>query len=597
MDAKSIWNIKYSSLLNKAATAIEYGDIVSFFKAMQREPIVPIRYLKAILIFPPLNFGLSVNNNDAGDFQNKEKSSISKKSLNSTKSKASTSKAEQMFSNLVASEWTIQISFDYFRKQLDDFDKQIMSLDQSNMIYYGEFFRYFSRNNTKTINPIKTHETIYRDIYLNYFLIPLQTILLTVYNSEIEFLNESVDLKLQTKHTVEQFTVMPDIEIRFENGLSIPVEIKKYNILKNIEQFLNQSHQSNSTKGASFLKQLLVNMTAARSPKGILTDCFTTILIQINFDKLEGKSHFGAIPFKYKIINYRSCDLTVRAYLLAFLLNTALLSPNEIESIFDSMISFSDQWRLSDDQLLARWMEKAGLYYHQFITERYDNKMFRDLFPKTDVVSKQFKFNPVRVGRQFNTQIILVDVSEYNQAFNETIDPAVARDGIIIKIFDPFCAKIHNSNIAKLSLDTQVDKCEKAFATELKIYNQIIEYNQKCPAESINAPNIYKSGFLKINNPNNSLKFCGLFLAMEYLGTEKPATKMDFEDGANQLSRIHKINIVHQDIKLDNVFQYKNRFVFIDFGFSSNNPGNKWHSESDDINDFNALKEAVLGQF
>ena len=189
-----------------------------------------------------------------------------------------------------------------------------------------------------------------------------------------------------------------------------------------------------------------------------------------------------------------------------------------------------------------------------------------------------------------------MSVSEYNAEFDDNVSVSSAPKGIILKIFDPTRAKDNHSNHQITSYEDRVVACENAFKTETEIYSDILLYNSSQERNLINLPTIYKTGFLKLLTKGGQYSFCGLFIAMLNLGSEKPSSAEDFDKGDKQLSLIHGRNIIHGDIKHDNVVMNEGNFFFIDYGFSSMNGKYADRSLENDIVAMEQLRAKTIDQ-
>ena len=196
---------------------------------------------------------------------------------------------------------------------------------------------------------------------------------------------------------------------------------------------------------------------------------------------------------------------------------------------------------------------------------------------------------------QCNAQIISVPIGEFNCKFDQKIE---GEKDVLLKIFDPTQAKEYMDE-ERLSFEDRIQLCEKSFRNEIGIYTQITQYNGTCtnPDDIINIPTIYKCGFITITTETGLYQFCGLYIAMQNLGKEKPSSEQDFENGEKQLKLIHRLNIIHGDIRLANMFKLHDKIYFIDYGFSCNSffiDCN--YSEHDDNEKLNDCKLEALRQ-
>ncbi|ODV60778.1 uncharacterized protein ASCRUDRAFT_8377 [Ascoidea rubescens DSM 1968] len=149
--------------------------------------------------------------------------------------------------------------------------------------------------------------------------------------------------------------------------------------------------------------------------------------------------------------------------------------------------------------------------------------IFEDLWDSNLQLKKQ-------IISDFYNKISKNDMNQksFLAAFSSTVP--LESEQIIIKIFDPFDAKSKHE-YEKLTYGERIKLCYSSFKKETHIYEVIKNHNMKCESSQIiNIPTIYQTGCLMINS-NYLYEFCGLYIAMQYLGDSKLATESDFKKG------------------------------------------------------------------
>lgn len=123
--------------------------------------------------------------------------------------------------------------------------------------------------------------------------------------------------------------------LRHAKSLAI-VEVKKLPILKG-HKIVNFK----DSKIVSFLVQVVAEMFSDHTNKGMLTDSYTTILIEIDIPRslefvnqgVMGPDNTKCIALNYKVLDCRSSGLTLRGDLISFIYETLKVDEFQLNEV------------------------------------------------------------------------------------------------------------------------------------------------------------------------------------------------------------------------------------------------------------------------
>ncbi|CCH41032.1 Serine/threonine-protein kinase [Wickerhamomyces ciferrii] len=180
--------------------------------------------------------------------------------------------------------------------------------------------------------------------------------------------------------------------------------------------------------------------------------------------------------------------------------------------------------------------------------------------------------NPSKILRQYerlydNPKVTMV-IKSKDLPLEFEVD-ACEEEMVVLSIYDiddHFLSFIDykRKNIDDLTFEQYYSELiSSQFLIELKSLLKIQKYNEANPEIQMNSPGLKGYGSLISNG------FNGFYLIQEYLPfiNDKPCTKLHLEHGVKELEKLHKLGIIHGDVKIDNCcYNYEdNKFYLIDF--------------------------------
>lgn len=252
------------------------------------------------------------------------------------------------------------------------------------------------------------------------------------------------------------------------------VEVKRLPILK-----ANKVINFNDPKMVKFLIQVIAEMFSNHTKKGMLTDSYTTILIELDIKRsLEAIKNKmlvednKPIALNYKILDCHSSGLTLRGGLTSFLyeaFNTNLSQLNETKRGLDEIyrhIRKTDEEYLTYLDDLAQKDEEA---YKSYCMGIYKAK--RICLYDTVIPLGNFADIDVQSGFTFNAQLFKVDFRYLMPYLIESID---VTDQLIVKVFDPVKAK-RDHNDYEVHRPALFDKSRRASVRKDSLRNANIQ--------------------------------------------------------------------------------------------------------------------------
>ena len=357
------------------------------------------------------------------------------------------------------------------------------------------------------------------------------------------------------------------------------VEVKKLPILKGrkILQFTNG-------KIKRFLKQIIAEMFSNHTNMGILTDSYTTILIEVdikrNLEMINENNVYRnddkPIALNYKLLDCQSSGLTLRGGIISYIYEAFLVDESRLAEIKRGMEAIYKFIRKTDEEYLTYLDELASkdkipfMEYCINAIENHRDPEGERLFI-TEIGLGNFKEIDVQSGFTFNTQLFKVNrknVMDFLRGGNDHYQ-------LIVKVFDPIKAKRDHRDYQ----DKQTDifgACRRAYLCEKLAYEKLSNnflfnsayIDQKCVFGTFNIGKHYHA--------------LGPFLILKYIeqkkekyieqGKEKydrlPKDKTTYEKAEEQLETIHSFGIIHGDICERNILYSEGKIYFIDFGYS-----------------------------
>ena len=417
-------------------------------------------------------------------------------------------------------------------------------------------------------------EISYRDNFKEYLFKPISEYVAALlgFVVEVEGKNTVGQTGVQTRvpHTSNDlFYSHPDIVAYTEKihyrSLAI-VEVKKLPLLKG-----NKAISFNDSKMIRFFVQVVAEMFSNHTNKGMLTDSYTTILVEIDIERsLEAIEHntklldtSKPIALNYKVLDCHSSGLTLRGGLISFIyeaFNTDGTRLNEIKRGLEKIYKYI---RKTDEEYLTYIDGLADKYeeaYRIFCIDAYRAKEQRLYLSDTSISLEEFDKIDVQSGFSFNSQLFKVDIKEVKDYLRENVGIG---DELVVKVFDPIKVKRKHDSYTVDKTDI-FGKCRRAYLCEKTAYEKLIT-NLKFNSIYIDQKCVF--GKFNIGKHYHAL---GPFLILKYLDkTTCPLDEETYKKAEEQLEIIHCNQIIHGDINLRNILFCNGKVYFIDFGYSN----------------------------
>ena len=269
-----------------------------------------------------------------------------------------------------------------------------------------------------------TDEDTYKTNFMSYFFIPVCEYVGSLLYSEIEVRNKNtvgqIGAQTRVPHTTNDlFYSHPDIVAytkKIHNRSLAIVEVKKLPLLKG-HKVIHFSY----SKMIRFFVQVVAEMFSNHTNKGMLTDFYTTILVEIDIERsLEAIKHNKElldankpIALNYKILHCHSSGLTLRGGLISFIyeaFNIDEIRLNEIKRGLDKIYKYI---RKTDEEYLTYIDEIADKYeaaYRNFCIDAYRAKEQRLYLSDTNINVGKFDKIDVQSGFSFNSPLFRVEI-------------------------------------------------------------------------------------------------------------------------------------------------------------------------------------------
>jgi len=417
-----------------------------------------------------------------------------------------------------------------------------------------------------------TDEDTYKNNFMNYLFSQICEFVASLLCSEIEVRNKNTvgqtGVHTRVPHTTNDlFYSHPDIVVYTEKihyrSLAI-VEVKKMPLLQG-----DKLMDFNDSKMVSFFVQVVAEMFSNHTNKGMLTDSYTTILVEIDIERsVETISHNEQllddkkpIALNYKILDCHSSGLTLRGALISFIYEALSVNETGLNEIKRGLDKIYRYIRKTDEEYLRyldELAEKDEEAYKSFCKDIYKAKG-KHLYD-TVIGLGEFADIDIQSGFTFNSQLFKVSSKDVIEYLKEDIN---VTHQLIVKVFDPIKAKRDHDSYT-VSRTGIFDKSRRAYLCE-KIAYEMLMSNDKFNSTYIDQECVF--GKFNIGEHYHAL---GPFLILKYLDhTKCPLDEDTYKKAEEQLKIIHCNQIIHGDISLRNILFCEGKVYFIDFGYSN----------------------------
>lgn len=315
-----------------------------------------------------------------------------------------------------------------------------------------------------------------------------------------------------------------------------------------------------------FFTQVVAEMFSNHTNKGILTDSYTIVLVEIDIERsLEAIENRIKVPegnkpiaLNYKVLNCHSSGLTLRGGLFSFIyeaFNVNESRMNEIEGGLDRIYMYI---RKTDEEYLTsldKLAEEDEASYRSFCKDEIKgNNLFDTVIKLGD-----FADIDVQCGFKFNSQLFKVKTQDVLPYLKEDVS---VTEQLIVKVYDPIKARRDYDSDDRFEKTILFDHLRKVYEREKKAYETLMS-NEKFNSIYIDQEQVF--GKFNIGEHYHAL---GPFIILKYLNhTKCPLDKETYLKAAEQLKIIHDNEIFLGEIRLQNILYCEGKVYFIDFGY------------------------------
>jgi len=436
----------------------------------------------------------------------------------------------------------------------------------------------FAFNRYELISPSRSLEDPYKLAFLNYLITPI-----------CSMLNISLDIKTNveterpaTWHRPSPFIVdfmcRTDIVISKGSLVYCVTEVKKYPLLPNYNGVPLDGIRSLFTDQKEIMKQLICELLYFKTDKGILTDSYTVVFVELDLDSFEQNVHNlrpvktdgerKIVPIKYLIRDCHSAKPTLRESLLAYIYNSIeedskmVIKQKRVrnleehlklsgETLTDAILS-EDSQGLSEGSRNRPSTRSTNMSVLETVDEISEREAEAGEI-SIDVPRNNSNYVLMQNSDVFNSQLVKLEATHFKEFLLEQIDDNQA---LVAKVYDPRMANLYE--FKGYTLEEKKDICYEWYRTERVCYSILSrdpEFNscyvrQKMGQIMVTMDKLYVAK--------------GYFNVLRYM--EKvplPKNQETYEKAKKQLAVIHRNGIIHRDIREDNILYTKEGHVYI----------------------------------
>ena len=462
-----------------------------------------------------------------------------------------------------------------------DLFSNTFSKEQRKNVISNLLFVSFQLKHKIVTNIRSNAESTYKNNFMNYLFRPICEYIASVlrFPPQVEEENTIGQTGVHTRvphQSNDLFYSHPDIvayakKVHYQS-LAL-VEVKRLPILKGRKRL-----EFANVKIKRFLKQVVAEMFSNHTNKGMLTDSYTTILIEMDIERtLENINHNTGywnddkpIALNYKILDCQSSGLTLRGGLMSYIYEAFVVDEPRLGEIKRGLNVIYKFIRKTDEEYLTYLDELASKDKISFmehcinaIENHHEQYRRRRLFI-TEIGLGNFDDIDVQSGFTFNSQIFKVNTKYVTEFLKGNISE---HDQFIVKVFDPIKAKRDHKDYRDKQTDI-FEACRRAYLCEKLAYENL---SNNFLFNNVYVDQKWVFGTFNIGTHYHAL---GPFLILKYIEQRKekydrlPKDRATYEKAEEQLEIIHNMGIIHGDICERNILYSKGEIYFIDFGYS-----------------------------
>ena len=451
-------------------------------------------------------------------------------------------------------------------------------------------------------------EDPYKLAFLNHLIKPICSILKIALDIVTKVETERPATWHRPLPLIVDFMCRTDIVISKGSLVYCVTEVKKYPLLPGYNGKPLDGIRSLFSDQKEIMKQLICEMLYFKTDKGILTDSYLVVFVELDLDSFErnvhnlrpvnmGNESKKIVPIKYLIRNCHSAKPTLRESLLAYIYKSVeedskmVIKRDRVrrleehlklpgEALTDAILS-DESLNFSEGSGSRPSTRGTNISVLESINEGTEQEKEAEAEAEADEMSIDVPKNSNYVLMQnsdvFNAQLVKLEAICFKRFLLELIDDNAT---LVAKVYDPRMVNIYE--FKGYPFEEKKDVCYEWYRTERVCYSILSkdpEFNS-CYVRQ-------KTGQIMITMDKLYVAK-GHFNLFRYIEKAPlPKDRETYEKARKQLEVIHRNRIVHRDIREDNILCTKEGQVYIiDFALSKPN-ANIYESglEQQDFND------------
>lgn len=409
---------------------------------------------------------------------------------------------------------------------------------------------------------------------------------------------------------IVDFMCRTDIVISKGSLVYCVTEVKKYPLLPDYNGKPLHVIRSLFSDQKEIMKQLICEMLYFKTDKGILTDSYVVVFVEIDLDSFErnvhnlrpvnmGNESKKIVPIKYLIRNCHSAKPTLRESLLAYIYKSVeedskmVIKQERVrrleehlklpgEALTDAILS-DERLNLSEGSGSRPSTRGTNISVFESISEGTEQETKGEAEAEADEMSidvpRDSNYVLMQNSDVFNAQLVKLEAICFKRFLLELIDDNAT---LVAKVYDPRMVNIYE--FKGYTLEEKKEVCYEWYRTESVCYSILTkdpEFNscyirQKTGQIMITMDKLYVAK--------------GHFNLFRYIEkVSLPRNQETYEKAKKQLEVIHRNGIVHRDIREDNILCTKEGEVYI-IDFAVAKPNVNTYDLGLEQQDFHALE-------
>ncbi|CAG87860.2 DEHA2E07348p [Debaryomyces hansenii CBS767] len=398
-------------------------------------------------------------------------------------------------------------------------------------------------------------EDPYRQAFLGYLIQPICSMLRVALHIETKVETERPALWYEPVPDGIHLQTRTDIVVSRGNLVYCVIETKKYPLLPKYNDNPSDGIISLFSKQKEITKQLICEMLYFKTDRGILTDSYTSVLVELDLDSFERNIHNSRlvktdnepkiIPIRYMIRDCHSAKPTLRESLLSYIYNS-VEADSKMAIKQERVQRLEEHLKLSGKTLMKSVSSDDNDNQSEGSGSRPST---RDTNVDTLVSIPE---GTRKEGDDFRTQLIKLESMYFEKSLLESIDDRF----VVAKVYDP-----RNMNRDQYKIYTPGQERHiryEWFKTEKVCYSILSKDTE------FNSSYVRKGVGQTVITMERSYIAKGYFNLFRYIESiQLPKDRETYEKAKKQLEIIHRNGIIHRNIKEGNILYSKEGLVYI----------------------------------